>query len=184
MSRVGKNPISLPKGVEIQTSGDTITVKGSKGQLSQKLSEGITLEIEDGVIQVNRSNESKSQRALHGLYRALINNMVKGVSEGYIIKQEVVGVGYKASNQGNLLELNLGYSHNIFLEVPKEIVVKTETEKGKNPLIILEGCDKQLIGQVAAKIRSMRKPEPYKGKGIKFQGEQLRRKAGKSAGKK
>jgi large subunit ribosomal protein L6 len=184
MSRVGKNPISLPKGVEIQTSGDTITVKGSKGQLSQKLSEGITLEIEDGVIQVNRSNESKSQRALHGLYRALINNMVKGVSEGYTIKQEVVGVGYKASNQGNLLELNLGYSHNIFLEVPKEIVVKTETEKGKNPLIILEGCDKQLIGQVAAKIRSMRKPEPYKGKGIKFQGEQLRRKAGKSAGKK
>jgi len=184
MSRVGKNPISLPKGVEIQTSGDTITVKGSKGQLSQKLSEGITLEIEDGVIQVNRSNESKSQRALHGLYRALINNMVKGVSEGYTIKQEVVGVGYKASNQGNLLELNLGYSHNIFMEVPKEISVKTETEKGKNPLIILEGCDKQLIGQVAAKIRSMRKPEPYKGKGIKFQGEQLRRKAGKSAGKK
>jgi len=184
MSRVGKNPISLPKGVEIQTSGDTITVKGSKGQLSQKLSEGITLEIEDGVLQVNRSNESKSQRALHGLYRALINNMVKGVSEGYTIKQEVVGVGYKASNQGNLLELNLGYSHNIFLEVPKEIIVKTETEKGKNPLIILEGCDKQLIGQVAAKIRSMRKPEPYKGKGIKFQGEQLRRKAGKSAGKK
>lgn len=184
MSRVGKNPISLPKGVEIQTTGDTITVKGSKGQLSQKLSEGITLEIEDGVIQVNRSNESKSQRALHGLYRALINNMVKGVSEGYTIKQEVVGVGYKASNQGNLLELNLGYSHNIFMEVPKEISVKTETEKGKNPLIILEGCDKQLIGQVAAKIRSMRKPEPYKGKGIKFQGEQLRRKAGKSAGKK
>lgn len=184
MSRVGKNPISLPKGVEIQTSGDTITVKGSKGQLSQKLSEGITLEIEDGVIQVNRSNESKSQRALHGLYRALINNMVKGVSEGYTIKQEVVGVGYKASNQGNLLELNLGFSHNIFMEVPKEISVKTETEKGKNPLIILEGCDKQLIGQVAAKIRSMRKPEPYKGKGIKFQGEQLRRKAGKSAGKK
>lgn len=184
MSRVGKNPISLPKGVEVQTSGDTITVKGSKGQLSQKLSDGITLEIQDGVIQVSRSNESKSQRALHGLYRALINNMVKGVSEGYVVKQEVVGVGYKASNAGNILELNLGYSHNIFLEVPKEITVKTETEKGKNPLIILEGCDKQLIGQVAAKIRSMRKPEPYKGKGIKFLGEQLRRKAGKSAGKK
>jgi len=184
MSRVGKNPISLPKGVEIQTSGDTITVKGAKGQLSQKLSEGISFEIKDGVLQVTRSNESKSQRALHGLYRSLINNMVKGVSEGYQIKQEVVGVGYKASNQGNLLELNLGYSHNIYMEVPKEITVKTETEKGKNPLIILEGSDKQLIGQVAAKIRSMRKPEPYKGKGIKFQGEQLRRKAGKSAGKK
>jgi len=184
MSRVGKNPISLPKGVEIQTSGDTITVKGSKGQLSQKISEGITIEIEDGTLQVNRANESKSQRALHGLHRSLINNMVKGVSEGYIIKQEVVGVGYKASNVGNLLELNLGYSHNIFMEVPKEIAVKTETEKGKNPLIILEGCDKQLIGQVAAKIRSMRKPEPYKGKGIKFQGEILRRKAGKSASKK
>jgi large subunit ribosomal protein L6 len=184
MSRVGKNPISLPKGVEIQTSGDTITVKGSKGQLSQKLSEGVTFEIQDGVLQVNRSNESKSQKALHGLYRSLINNMIKGVSEGYTIKQEVVGVGYKASNQGNLLELNLGYSHNIFMEVPSEITVKTETEKGKNPLIILEGCDKQLIGQVAAKIRSLRKPEPYKGKGIKFQGEQLRRKAGKSASKK
>jgi large subunit ribosomal protein L6 len=184
MSRVGKNPISLPKGVEIQTSGDTITVKGSKGQLSQKLSEGVTFEIQDGVLQVNRSNESKSQKALHGLYRSLINNMIKGVSEGYTIKQEVVGVGYKASNQGNLLELNLGYSHNIFMEVPSEITVKTETEKGKNPLIILEGCNKQLIGQVAAKIRSLRKPEPYKGKGIKFQGEQLRRKAGKSASKK
>jgi len=184
MSRVGKNPISLPKGVDIQTSGDTITVKGAKGQLSQKLSEGISIEINEGTLQVNRSNESKSQRALHGLYRSLLNNMIKGVSEGYIIKQEVVGVGYKASNQGNLLELNLGYSHNIFLEVPKEISVKTESEKGKNPLIVLEGNDKQLIGQVAAKIRSMRKPEPYKGKGIKFQGEQLRKKAGKSASKK
>ncbi len=184
MSRVGKNPISLPKGVEIQTSGDTITVKGAKGQLSQTLSEGITIDLQDGIIQVNRSNESKSQKALHGLHRSLINNMVKGVSEGYTIKQEVVGVGYKASNVGNLLELNLGYSHNIFMEVPKEISVKTESEKGKNPLIILEGNDKQLIGQVAAKIRSMRKPEPYKGKGIKFQGEILRRKAGKSASKK
>ena len=184
MSRVGKNPISLPKGVEIQTSGDTITVKGVKGQLSQKLSEGISIDLQEGVVLVNRSNESKSQKALHGLYRSLINNMVKGVSEGYIIKQEVVGVGYKATNQGNLLELNLGYSHNIFLEIPKEISVKTESEKGKNPLIILEGNDKQLIGQVAAKIRSMRKPEPYKGKGIKFQGEILRRKAGKSASKK
>ena len=184
MSRVGKNPISLPKGVEIQTSGDTITVKGAKGQLSQKISEGITIEIEDGILNVNRSNESKSQKSLHGLHRSLINNMIKGVSDGFVIKQEVVGVGYKASSVGNLLELNLGYSHNIFIEVPKEISVKTETEKGKNPLIILEGTDKQLIGQVAAKIRSMRKPEPYKGKGIKFRGELLRRKAGKSAAKK
>ena len=184
MSRVGKNPISLPKGVEIQTSGDTITVKGGKGQLSQKLSEGITVDLNDGVLQVNRSNESKSQKALHGLYRSLISNMVKGVSEGYISKQEVVGVGYKASNQGNILELNLGFSHNIFIEIPLEVKVTTETEKGKNPLIILESIDKQLVGQVAAKIRSMRKPEPYKGKGIKFQGEQLRRKAGKSASKK
>jgi large subunit ribosomal protein L6 len=172
MSRVGKNPISLPKGVEINTTGDVVTVKG------------ITLVVDNGTVTLSRSDESKSQKALHGLYRSLINNMVTGVSQGYTIKQEVVGVGYKASNEGNLLELNLGYSHNIFMEIPKEISVKTETEKGKNPLIILEGCDKQLLGQVAAKIRSMRKPEPYKGKGIRFQGEQLRRKAGKSASKK
>jgi large subunit ribosomal protein L6 len=142
------------------------------------------LVVDNGTVTLSRSDESKSQKALHGLYRSLINNMVTGVSQGYTIKQEVVGVGYKASNEGNLLELNLGYSHNIFMEIPKEISVKTETEKGKNPLIILEGCDKQLLGQVAAKIRSMRKPEPYKGKGIRFQGEQLRRKAGKSASKK
>jgi large subunit ribosomal protein L6 len=184
MSRVGKNPISLPKGVEINTTGDVVTVKGAKGQLSQQLSKGITLVVDNGTVTLSRSDESKSQKALHGLYRSLINNMVTGVSQGYTIKQEVVGVGYKASNEGNLLELNLGYSHNIFMEIPKEISVKTETEKGKNPLIILEGCDKQLLGQVAAKIRSMRKPEPYKGKGIRFQGEQLRRKAGKSASKK
>ncbi|MCB9252475.1 MAG: 50S ribosomal protein L6 [Flavobacteriales bacterium] len=184
MSRVGKNPISLPQGVEIKTSGDTITVKGSKGELSQKLSDGIGITVEDGTVQMTRVNDSKSQKALHGLYRALVNNMVVGVSQGYTIRQEVVGVGYKASNEGNILELNLGYSHNIFLEVPKEIKVSTETVKGKNPLIILEGIDKQLIGQVASKIRSLRKPEPYKGKGIRFEGETIRRKAGKSAAKK
>ena len=184
MSRVGKNPISLPKGVEITMSGDTVIVKGSKGELSQKVSEGISINVENGVLQVERSDDSKGQKALHGLHRALINNMVKGVSEGFTIRQEVVGVGYKASNQGNLLDLTLGYSHHIFIEIPKEISVTTETEKGKNPLIILQGCDKQLLGQVAAKIRSMRKPEPYKGKGVRFVGESLRRKAGKSASKK
>ncbi|MCC6722163.1 MAG: 50S ribosomal protein L6 [Bacteroidia bacterium] len=184
MSRVGKNPISIPKGVEIQVNSNSINVKGSKGQLSHTLSEGISVEINEGVINVNRSNDNKSQKALHGLNRALINNMIKGVSDGYKIKQEVVGVGYKASNQGNLLELHLGFSHNIFFDIPVEIKVTTETVKGKNPVIILEGCDKQLLGQVAAKIRSLRKPEPYKGKGIKFENEKLRKKAGKSAAKK
>lgn len=184
MSRVGKNPITLPQGVEIQTTDNTINVKGSKGQLSHTLSDGISIEINEGVINLKRENESKSQKALHGLNRALLNNIIKGVSEGFIIKQEVVGVGYKASNQGNVLELHLGFSHNIFFEIPKEIKVTTETVKGKNPLIILEGCDKQLLGQVAAKIRSLRKPEPYKGKGIKFANEKLRKKAGKSAAKK
>lgn len=184
MSRVGKNPISLPNGVEIQLNNNSINVKGSKGQLSHTLSEGISVEINEGVINVNRSNDNKSQKALHGLNRALINNMIKGVSDGYRIKQEVVGVGYKASNQGNLLELHLGFSHNIFFDIPVEIKVTTETVKGKNPVIILEGCDKQLLGQVAAKIRSLRKPEPYKGKGIKFENEKLRKKAGKSAAKK
>jgi large subunit ribosomal protein L6 len=181
MSRIGKLPIEIPSGVEVKVSPtNLVTVKGKLGELTQQMREGISLEIDNGILQVNRSNESKSQRALHGLYRALINNMVKGVSEGYQIKQEVVGVGYKASNQGNILELNLGFSHNIFMEIPKEITVKTETEKGKNPLIILEGSDKQLLGQVAAKIRSMRKPEPYKGKGIAYAGEIIRRKAGKT----
>ena len=184
MSRVGKNPITLPKGVEIQSSESIINIKGSKGQLSHKLSDGISIDINDGVINVSRKDESKSQKALHGLNRALLNNMIKGVSEGFTIKQEVVGVGYKASNQGNVLELHLGFSHNIFFEIPKEIKVTTETVKGKNPLIILEGCDKQLLGKVAAKIRSLRKPEPYKGKGIKFANEKLRKKAGKSAAKK
>lgn len=184
MSRVGKNPISLPNGVEIQISDNILNVKGSKGQLTHILSDGISVEISDGILNVKRTDDSKSQKALHGLNRALVNNLIKGVSEGFTIKQEVVGVGYKASNQGNLLELHLGFSHNIFFDIPKEIKVTTETVKGKNPLIILEGCDKQLLGQVAAKIRSLRKPEPYKGKGIKFANEKLRKKAGKSAAKK
>lgn len=182
MSRIGKTPITIPSGVTINIGDDNIvTVKGPKGELKQELKEGITVKIEDGILHLERPSETKKHKALHGLYRALINNMVIGVSEGYKIVQELAGVGFKASNQGQLLELGLGYSHNIFIELPKEIKVETVTERGKNPLIILESHDKQLIGQVAAKIRSMRKPEPYKGKGVRFQGEVIRRKAGKSA---
>lgn len=182
MSRIGKTPITIPSGVTINVGDDNIvTVKGPKGELKQVLKEGITVKIEDGILHLERPQETKKHKALHGLYRALINNMVVGVSEGYKIVQELAGVGFKASNQGQLLELGLGYSHNIFIELPKEIKVETVTERGKNPLIILESHDKQLIGQVAAKIRSMRKPEPYKGKGVRFQGEVIRRKAGKSA---
>ncbi len=182
MSRIGKTPITIPSSVTINVDDDNIvTVKGPKGELKQELKEGITIKIEDGILHLERPLETKKHKALHGLYRALINNMVIGVSEGYKIVQELVGVGFKASNQGQLLELGLGYSHNIFIELPKEIKVETVTERGKSPLIILESHDKQLIGQVAAKIRSMRKPEPYKGKGIRFQGEVIRRKAGKSA---
>lgn len=182
MSRIGKTPITIPSGVTINIGDDNIvTVKGPKGELKQELKEGITVKIDDGILHLERPSETKKHKALHGLYRALINNMVIGVSEGYKIVQELAGVGFKASNQGQLLELGLGYSHNIFIELPKEIKVETVTERGKNPLIILESHDKQLIGQVAAKIRSMRKPEPYKGKGVRFQGEVIRRKAGKSA---
>lgn len=184
MSRIGKLPIKIPAGVTVSINDkNVVTVKGHKGELTQELKGDITLEIEDGILQLKRPTEQKKHKSLHGLYRSLINNMVIGVSEGYKIVQELVGVGYKASNTGQLLELGLGYSHNIFIELPKEIKVETVTERGKNPLIILESYDKQLIGQVAAKIRSMRKPEPYKGKGIRFQGEILRRKAGKAAGK-
>lgn len=182
MSRIGKMPVKIPAGVTITVNDKSVvTVKGPKGELTQQLKDDITVNIEDGEIQVIRPSEQKKHKALHGLYRSLINNMVFGVSEGYKTVQELVGVGYKASNQGQLLELGLGYSHNIFIELPKEVKLETVTERGKNPLIILESHDKQLIGQVAAKIRSFRKPEPYKGKGIKFQGEVLRRKAGKSA---
>jgi large subunit ribosomal protein L6 len=184
MSRIGKAPITLPAGVDINISnGNLVTVKGPKGTLTQQVDPELSITIENGVLLVTRPTEQKRHRAMHGLYRALINNMVFGVTEGYTVKQELVGVGYKATNDGNILDLTLGFSHHIYFQVPMELKVKTETEKGKNPIITLEGSDKQLIGQVAAKLRSLRKPEPYKGKGIKFVGEQLRRKAGKTASK-
>jgi large subunit ribosomal protein L6 len=184
MSRIGKKPIVVPAGVTISVAADnTITVKGPKGELKQNLDRDITVEIQDGVANIVRPTDQIRHRALHGLYRSLVANMVKGVTEGFTKKLELVGVGYKAANQGNLLDLSLGYSHNIIFEVPSELKVTTAQEKGQNPTITLEGSDKQLIGQVAAKLRSLRKPEPYKGKGVKFAGEVLRRKAGKSAGK-
>lgn len=184
MSRVGKLPISIPKGVEVGVKGNLVTVKGPKGTLSQVIDDGISVELKDNIIQVNRSTEQKRHKAMHGLYRALINNMLTGVSTGFKTQQELVGVGYRATNQGQTLDLVLGYSHHFVFELPAEIKVSTKTERGTNPTIFLESCDKQLIGAVAAKIRSLRVPEPYKGKGIKFTGEQLRRKAGKSAAKK
>jgi len=184
MSRIGKLPIELPSGVEVKVSPtNLVTVKGKLGELTQQLNDGISLEIVDGKVELKRATEEKMHKALHGLYRSLVANMVKGVSEGYKSEQELVGVGYRAANTGQMLELTLGYSHNISLELPKEVKVVTLTERGKNPTITMTSHDKQLLGQVAAKIRSLRPPEPYKGKGIKFVGEQLRRKAGKSAGK-
>lgn len=184
MSRIGKLPVSLPKGVSVTVSGDVVTVKGPKGELSQKMEQDIAVEIKDGTVEVSRPTEQKRHKALHGLYRSLINNMVVGVSEGYTKKLELVGVGYKATNKGNVLELNLGYSHNIYFMVPEEVTVTTETAKGKNPIVTLQCTDKQLIGHVAAEIRSLRKVEPYKGKGVRFVGEIVRRKAGKAGGKK
>jgi large subunit ribosomal protein L6 len=184
MSRIGKNPITIPSGVEVKVDGTVITVKGPKGTLSQEIESSVELDITDGVITLSRASDAPAHRAKHGLYRALINNMIVGVSEGYKKEMEVVGVGYRATTAGQRLELALGFSHPIVIELPSEIIVSTETAKGQPPLIRLESHDKQLIGQVAAKIRSFRKPEPYKGKGIKFKGEQIRRKAGKSAGKK
>ncbi|MDY3345530.1 50S ribosomal protein L6 [Riemerella anatipestifer] len=181
MSRIGKAIITIPSGVTVTEKDGVVTVKGSKGELTQELTGGITIEQNDGVLTVNRPSESKQHRALHGLYRALINNMVVGTSEGFTKKLELVGVGYRASNQGQRLELALGFSHGIVLELPSEVQVETVTEKGKNPIITLSSYDKQLLGMVAAKIRSFRKPEPYKGKGVRFVGEQIRRKAGKSA---
>ena len=184
MSRIGKNPVKIAKGVNITVGSDNVvTVKGPKGELKQAVDRDIKVEVKDDKIELVRPTDQIRHKALHGLYRALINNMVHGVSEGYTTTLELVGVGYKASNQGNLLDLSLGYSHNILVEVPKELSVATAQEKGKNPKIILSSVDKQLLGQVAAKIRSLRKPEPYKGKGVKFENEVLRRKAGKSAGK-
>ena len=184
MSRIGKLPISIPSGVKVEVSSDnTVTMKGPNGQLSQKIDPDLKLEIEGSVLQVTRPTDQKRHRAAHGLYRSLLSNMAVGVSTGYTIEQELVGVGYKAENNGQLLDLTLGYSHHIVFDIPKEVKVETKTEKRANPIITLKSADKQLIGQVAAKIRSLRPPEPYKGKGIKFVKEELRRKAGKSAGK-
>lgn len=184
MSRIGKLPISLPQGVEVSVSNDHIvTVKGKLGTLQQKIDESISVHVENNQVVLERNSEEKDPRSKHGLYRSLINNMVKGVSEGFNTVQELVGVGYKADAKGQILELALGYSHNIFFEIPAEVKIETVTERGKNPIIRMWCSDKQLLGQVAAKIRSLRKPEPYKGKGIKFQNEVLRRKAGKTAGK-
>ncbi|KAA6306963.1 50S ribosomal protein L6 [termite gut metagenome] len=184
MSRIGKLPITIPAGVTVTLKDDIVTVKGSKGELSQYINPLISVKIENSCIVLSRQNDEKQERAFHGLYRALINNMVVGVSEGYKKELELVGVGYRASNNNNVIELILGYTHSIFLQLPPELKVETKSERNKNPLIILESCDKQLLGQVCAKIRSFRKPEPYKGKGIKFVGEVIRRKSGKSAGAK
>jgi large subunit ribosomal protein L6 len=180
MSRIGKNPVTIPSGVTVDITDGLITVKGKLGQLTQEFSD-VTIKLEEGQVIVERSSDHKDQRAKHGLYRSLINNMINGVAEGFTKQLELVGVGYRASNQGQKLDLALGYSHNIVLEIAKEVVVETISEKGKNPIIKLTSFDKQLLGQVAAKIRAFRKPEPYKGKGVKFVGEVLRRKSGKSA---
>ena len=184
MSRIGKLPIAIPSGVTVTVEGNVVKVKGPKGELTQDVNPDITVEVADGQVTVTRPSDNKEHRALHGLYRALINNMVIGVSAGYKKEMELVGVGYRAANTGQTLELSLGFSHAIFFQLPTEIKLETKTERNKNPLIILESADKQLIGQVCAKIRSFRKPEPYKGKGIKFVGEEIRRKSGKSAGAK
>jgi large subunit ribosomal protein L6 len=184
MSRIGKAPVTIPSGVEVKLDGSTIMVKGPKGELTQEVDPCITVKVEGDTVTFERENDHKDQRSKHGLYRALVNNMVEGVSKGYAVQQELVGVGYRASVQGQKLELALGYSHNVVFQIPEEVKVKAEQERGKNPIVTLESHDKQLIGQVAAKIRSLRKPEPYKGKGVRFVGEQIRRKAGKSAAKK
>ncbi|MEP1034958.1 50S ribosomal protein L6 [Ekhidna sp.] len=183
MSRIGKAPINLPEGVSITVNNNTVNVKGPKGELTQQIDPDITCKVEDGVVTVERPTEQKRHKSLHGLYRSLVNNMVEGVSNGYKKEMELVGVGYKAAVQNNVLELNLGYSHSIYFAVPEEIKVSAETEKGKNPKVTVEGIDKQLVGQISAKIKSLRKVEPYKGKGIRFVGEQIRRKAGKTAAK-
>lgn len=185
MSRIGKKIINMPAGVTLTVDqGNVVTVKGAKGTLTQKVDADIKVVVEDSVVRVERPTEQKRHKSLHGLYRSLISNMVVGVSEGYKKEMELVGVGYKATNNGNIIDLSLGYSHNIYFVVPSELKVETKMEKGKNPIIILEGIDKQLIGLVSSKIKSLRKTEPYKGKGIRFVGEIVRRKAGKTAGKK
>ena len=189
MSRIGKLPIVIPAGVTVTLKDDVVTVKGPKGELSQYVNPAISVTIDNNHVVLAEVadamlDDPKQKHAYHGLYRALIHNMVVGVSEGYKKELELVGVGYRASNQGNIIELALGYTHNIFIQLPPEVKVETKSERNKNPLIILESCDKQLLGQVCSKIRSFRKPEPYKGKGIKFVGEEIRRKSGKSAGAK
>lgn len=189
MSRIGKLPINIPAGVTVTLKDNVVSVKGPKGEMSQKVDPSIIVTIEDNQIkfaidEANDTVEAKQKQAFHGLYRALVNNMVVGVTEGYKKEMELVGVGYRVSNQGNIMELSLGYTHNIFIQLPKEIKVETKSERNKNPYICLESCDKQLLGLVCAKIRSFRKPEPYKGKGILYVGEQIRRKSGKSAGAK
>jgi large subunit ribosomal protein L6 len=184
MSRIGKQPVVLPKGVTVTVGGDNLlVVKGPKGELKQAIDRDIKVEVKDGHVEFSRPTDQIRHRALHGLYRSLVSNMVKGVTDGYKRQLELIGVGFKASNQGNLLDLALGYSHNIIFEIPKELKLATEQNKGENPKITLEGVDKQLIGQVAAKIRGLRKPEPYKGKGVRYVGEVVRKKAGKAAGK-
>ena len=184
MSRIGKQPVTIPAGVTITVNAEhVVTVKGPKGELKETINRDISVEVKDGQAVLTRPTDQIRHRAMHGLYRSLVSNMVKGVTEGFKKDLELVGVGFKAANTGNVLDLALGYSHNIIFEIPKELKVTTLTEKGQNPKIFLEGVDKQLIGQVAAKLRGLRKPEPYKGKGVKYIGEQLRRKAGKAAGK-
>ncbi|MEK9583533.1 MAG: 50S ribosomal protein L6 [Flavobacteriaceae bacterium] len=180
MSRIGNNPISIPDGVTVTVADQTITVKGKLGELTQEF-DAVSIEVVDGSVSVSRPSDSKDHRAKHGLYRSLVNNMIQGVSQGWTKELELVGVGYRASNQGQKLDLAIGFSHNIVLDIAPEVKVETVSEKGKNPIVKLTSFDKQLVGQVAAKIRGFRKPEPYKGKGIKFVGEQIRRKAGKSA---
>ncbi len=181
MSRIGKQPISIPAGVTVTVKENLVTVKGPKGELEQQVNPDLEVEVKEDQVVVNRPSDSKEHRSQHGLYRSLINNMVEGVSQGFVKKLELVGVGYRATNQGQLLELALGYSHPIHIMLPAEIKVEAVTDRKSNPIITLESADKQLLGQVCAKIRSLRKPEPYKGKGVKFVGEQIRRKAGKSA---
>jgi large subunit ribosomal protein L6 len=183
MSRIGKKPITIPAGVTVSVKDAVVTVKGPKGTLTQEVDRDIIVEVEGNEVNVKRPTEQIRHRAMHGLYRSLIANLVKGVTEGYKKELELVGVGFKAANTGNVLDLALGYSHNIIFEIPKELSVTTTTEKGQNPKIFLESADKQLIGQVAAKIRGLRKPEPYKGKGVRYSDEVVRRKAGKAAGK-
>lgn len=184
MSRIGKKPIEIPQGVTVTVGKDNVvTVKGPKGELKQAIDRDIIVELNDNVLEFKRPTDQIRHRAMHGLYRSLVNNMVKGVTEGVKKNLELIGVGFKAANQGNTLDLSLGYSHNIIFEIPKELSVRTTQEKGQNPTIYLEGIDAQLVGQVAAKIRSLRKPEPYKGKGVRYVGEVVRKKAGKAAGK-